>query len=75
MAKSRLTTYSAFYQDDHECIVYRHNPNDGTLSNLPQKAKPSDDSRSTFYRTDGGDPFEFALFKTELGQLIVIQRD
>ncbi len=68
-------TYSAFYQHDHECIIYRHKPNDGTLDRLPQGAVPAADSRSTFDRTDGGDPFEFALFRTTRGQLIVVQKD
>jgi hypothetical protein len=68
-------TYSAFYQDDHRCIVYRNRVNDGGLDELPQEAQPADDPRSTFYRQDGGDRFEFALFRTKLGQLIVVQRD
>lgn len=68
-------TYSAFYQDDHECIVYRYKTNDGTLGRLPQAAVPADDERSTLKRTDGGDPYEFALFRTNLGQLIVVTRD
>lgn len=71
----RKRTYSAFYQDDHECIVYRYKTNDGTLARLPQRAVPADDERSTLSRTDGGDPYEFALFRTELGQLIVVQKD
>ncbi len=49
--------------------------NDGTLEALPQGAEPVDDSRSTYYRTDGGDRYEFALFLTKLGQLIVVQKD
>lgn len=68
-------TYSAFYQDDHSCIVYRRRANDGTLDKLPQDAEPAEDPRSTYYRTDGGDRFEFALFRTRLGQLIVVQKD
>ncbi len=68
-------TYTAFYQDDHECIVYRRKANDGTLDRLPQRALPANDERSTLNRTDGGDPYEFALFRTELGQLIVVQKD
>lgn len=68
-------TYSAFYQDDHSAIVYRRRSNDGTLDKLPQDAEPAEDPRSTYYRTDGGDRFEFALFRTRLGQLIVVQKD
>ena len=68
-------TYSAFYSDDHSCIVYRNKPNDGTLDRLPQKATPIDDPTSTYFRTDGGDRFEFALFRTDKGQQIVVQRD
>jgi GNAT superfamily N-acetyltransferase len=68
-------TYSAFYQDDHSAIVYRRRANDGTLEKLPQQAEPANDPRSTYFRTDGGDKFEFALFRTRLGQLIVVQRD
>jgi len=68
-------TYSAFYQDDHSAIVYRRRANDGTLEKLPQDAEPAEDPRSTYYRTDGGDRFEFALFRTKLGQLIVVQKD
>lgn len=73
--KSNPPTYSAFYQYDHTVIVYRNKPNDGTLDKLPQKAAPADDPRSTYFRVDGGDKFEWALFRTELGQLIVVQRD
>ena len=54
-------TYSAFYQDDHSVIIYRRRLNDGTLDKLPRGAKPANDSRSTYHRTDGGDRFEFAL--------------
>jgi ribosomal protein S18 acetylase RimI-like enzyme len=68
-------TYSAFYQDDHSAIVYRRRANDGTLDKLPQQAEPANDPRSTYFRTDGGDKFEFALFLTRLGQIIVVQRD
>lgn len=68
-------TYTAFYQEQHDCIIYRNKPNDGTLDQLPQKAVPAIDPRSTYYRLDGGDRFEWALFKTELNQLIVVQRD
>jgi hypothetical protein len=68
-------TYSAFYQDDHAAIIYRYKTDDGTLANLPQKARPAHDPRSTFFRQDGGDKFQFALFETNLGQLIVVQRD
>jgi hypothetical protein len=68
-------TYTAFYQDDHAAIIYRRRPNDGTLEQLPRGAKVANDPRSTYYRTDGGDRFEFALFTTEDGQLIVIQAD
>lgn len=74
MAKSPVT-YSAFYQDDHISIIYRGKPNDGTLDKLPQSAVPADDPRSTYFRKDGGDRFEFALFRTHLDQLIVVQRD
>jgi len=70
-----VSTYTAFYQDDHRCIVYRRKPNDGTLDKLPQQAVPAEDERSTYFRTDGGDKFEWALFKTNLGQLIVVQKD
>ena len=73
--KSRTPTYTAFFQDQHDCIVYRSRENDGTLEKLPQGAVPSDDPRSTYYRTDGGDRFEFAWFVTERGQTIIIQRD
>jgi ribosomal protein S18 acetylase RimI-like enzyme len=68
-------TYSAFYQEDHSAIVYRRRADDGTLDKLPQNAEPANDARSTYFRTDGGDRFEFALFRTRLGQLIVVQRD
>ncbi len=68
-------TYTAFYQDDHACIIYERKLDDGTLSKLPQQAVPSADERSTLYRKDGGDPYERALFVTNLGQLIVVQRD
>ena len=68
-------TYNAFYQDDHSCVIYRRKTNDGTLDKLPQNAIPADDPRSTYFRTDGGDPFEWALFRTDLGQLIIVKRN
>lgn len=73
--KPKEPTYSAFYQYDHSVIVYRHKPNDGTLDKLPQKARPAHDPRSTYFRTDGGDRFQWAVFTTELGQNIIVQRD
>lgn len=70
-----MKTYTAFFQRDHENIIYRHKADDGTLDQLPQRAEPAQDPRSTYFRQDGGDRFEFALFKTNAGQLIVVQRD
>jgi len=68
-------SYNAFYQDDHACIIYEGKVNDGTLDQLPQGARPAyEDERNTLNRTDGGDPYEFALFRTTRGQLIVVQR-
>jgi hypothetical protein len=55
-------TYSAFYQDDQSAIIYRRKPNDGTLEKLPRGAKPVEHPSSTYYRTDGGDKYEFAFF-------------
>lgn len=76
MAKGTVKTYTAFFQHDHSCIVYRRRPDDGTLDKLPQQATPVEGSKhSTYFRTDGGDRFEFAFFKTSRGQLITIQRD
>jgi hypothetical protein len=72
---ARQPTYSAFYQKDHSRIIYRHKPDDGTLAHLPDDAAPADDPRSTYFRQDGGDPFEFALFKTSGDLLIVVQKD
>ena len=68
-------TYSAFYQDDHAAIIYRRRLDDGTLEQLPSGAVPIDDPRSTYFRSDGGDRFEFALFQSSDGQLIVVQAD
>ena len=72
---ARQPTYSAFFQYDHSRIIYRHKSNDGTLAQLPYDAQPADDPRSTYLRQDGGDPFEFALFKTDADLLIVVQKD
>lgn len=74
MAK-RTVTYSAFYQQDHAAIIYRHKTDDGTLAQLPDDAQPVLDARSTYFRTDGGDRFQFALFRDNTGRLIVVQRD
>jgi len=69
-------TYTAYFQQDHAAIVYREKVNDGTLDKLPQQALPAyDDDRNTLNRVDGGDLYEFALFRTARGQLIVVQRD
>jgi hypothetical protein len=68
-------TYSAFYQDDHAAIIYRRKPNDGTLENLPRGAKPLEHPSTTYFRTDGGDRYEFAFFETADGDLIVVQAD
>ena len=70
---SRLSELS--YQDDHESIIYRRRPNDGTLDKLPRGATPANDPRSTYNRSDGGDRFEFALFVTEDGGTILVQAD
>jgi hypothetical protein len=74
-SRMNQSTYTAFYQDDHAAIIYRGKLDDGALDKLPQKAVPANDDRSTLNRTDGGDRYEFALFRTDLGQLIVVQRD
>lgn len=73
--KAKQPTYTAFYQEDHSAIIYRRKPNDGTLADLPNDAQPSNDSRSTYFRLDGGDRFEWAWFVTNVGQVIIIQRD
>ena len=46
---------------------------DGRLENLPRGAKPIEHPSSTYFRTDGGDKYEFAFFATEDGDLIVVQ--
>lgn len=66
--------YNAFFKDDHSRIVYRNRTEVDTLADLPDNAVPSTDARSTYYRNDGGDRFEFAMFETDQGQTIVIQR-
>lgn len=68
-------TYTAFYQDDHSIIIYRSKGDDGTLDRLPDGAKPLSDRRSSYFRTDGGDRFEFAWFKTNQGLTIIVQAD
>lgn len=67
--------YTAFWQSDHSKIIYRHKPNDGTLDQLPCDAVAAEDLRNTLFRVDGGDPFEFALFRANNGELIVVVRD
>ena len=68
-------TYSAFYQDDHSQIIYRHRKAGDGLEDFPEPAVPAFDRRSTYHRIDGGDRFAFALFATDRGKLIVVQRD
>lgn len=65
--------YSAFYSDDHRQIIYRYRRNEGNL--IPPGSVPIDDRRSTYWRQDGGDPFQWALFReVASGRQIVVQR-
>lgn len=75
MPRPKEPTYSAFYQHDHSKIIYRRRPDDGRLAELPGDPAPAEDPRSTYLRTDGGDPFEFALFRNAAGEIIVVQKD
>jgi hypothetical protein len=66
--------YSAFYQNDHRRIIFRECPQDDIELKLPSEATPARDKRNTYFRLDGGDRFEFALFQTPEDGLIVVQR-
>ena len=69
-----MTTYSAFWQDDHTKIIFRHKPQGQIRQLLPPGAIVCVDKRSTLGRLDGGDEYEFALFEID-GKKIVVQRE
>lgn len=64
--------YSAFYHDRHDHIIYRLKPNDGSLEDLPDDAVPIQHPGTTYYRADGGDKLEFAVFATKAGRKIIV---
>lgn len=69
-----MRTYSAFYQEDHARIIFRHLPARLVRTKLPPQARVHPDSRSTIGRDDGGDELEFAFFEVD-GEVIVVQCD
>jgi hypothetical protein len=69
-----MTTYRAFYQDDHSKTIFRDAPATSIRRLLPEGARVGVDTRNTIGRLDGGDEFEFALFEVG-GRLIVVIPD
>jgi hypothetical protein len=69
-----MTTYRAFFQDDHSKILFRAKPAKAVRRLLPKDARVSVDTRNTIGRLDGGDEYEFALFEVG-GRLIVVIPD
>lgn len=69
-------TYTAFYQDDTSKAIFRKRPNNGRLQDLlPSGTVPFNSSASTYFRNDGGDRYEFAMFKEPGGRIIMVIAD
>jgi hypothetical protein len=80
----KIPTYSAYYlpprQELRPHIIYIHQPAGNLIGRLPRGSYPVTQAEnsfrtSTLERTDGGDPFDYALFRTPAGDPLVIQRD
>lgn len=67
-------TYSAYWQEDHTKIIFRHLPASQIRARLPREARVCPDTRSTLGRLDGGDEYEWAVFELD-GQKIIVQRE
>lgn len=76
-----IPTYTASYLTATKPeVIYTRQPAGNLIGRLPSGSYPVDDSdyshrKSSLERTDGGDPFEHALFKTPSGRIIVIRRE
>jgi len=63
-----------------ELLIYDDEPSGNLFGSLPlgtmPKPRTADGSSpgGTFYRTDGGDPYEHALFVSRNGEEIVVER-
>ena len=57
-------------------IFYEHKPRGNLVGELPLGSRPLPRGEcGSLDRTDGGDPFESALFVTPSGRTIMIERD
>jgi hypothetical protein len=72
----RTRRYNGFYKQDHSKIIFRNYTDPATILKMLQfGTEPAEnDPHSTYWRTDRGDPFEFAAFVTPDGQTIMIVR-
>ena len=60
---------------NEDAILYDNEPNGNLIGLLPMGARPMPSGEGgTFHRTDGGDPFESALFTSPSGRIYVIER-
>lgn len=56
-------------------IIYDRRPNGNLVGELPMGARPLPKGEcGTLDRTDGGDPFEHALFTSPSGRVYVVER-
>jgi hypothetical protein len=81
-AKSNVPTYRAWIRRSPDIIapqpsdiVYDGLPNGNLIGELPCGARPLPKGEcGTLDRTDGGDPFERALFTSPSGRIYVVER-
>jgi hypothetical protein len=58
-----------------EDILYEKKPNGNLIGELPAGALPLPKGEcGTLDRTDGGDPFEYALFVSPSGHIYIVER-
>lgn len=67
-------TYRATYEQSGE-VIYADRARGNLIGELPCGAFPVRDDPGTLTRSDGGDPYERALFVTPSGRVIVVERE
>lgn len=70
-----LPTYTAKYADTGQ-IIYTKQSRGNLVGELPAGTFPVAHPASTLERSDGGDPFEYAMFRTSpAARMVTITRD
>ncbi len=59
-----------------EDVLYKRRSKGNLIGELPWGTNPMPNGEcGTLDRTDGGDPFEYAVFKTPSGRIVVVERE